>query len=156
MGQFGQELRQEREGRGVSVDQICAVTKVSSRHVEALEADRYEELPGGVFRKGIVRSYISVVGLEESIWIERFEASLRERGLAEAAEPDWAEFAENIKKNRSNTGRATGLRWLGVVLMLLLLFVGGWLTWKYVLNGKMISSATPTSQRGAMWPHRHA
>ncbi|NYF79256.1 helix-turn-helix domain-containing protein [Granulicella arctica] len=143
MGQFGQELRQEREGRGVSVDEICAVTKVSVRHLEALEAGRYEELPGGVFRKGIVRSYISAVGLEEAPWIERFEMSLRERGMAESVEPDWAEFAENVKKNRGKAGPATGLRWLGVALMLILLLVGGWLTWKYVLHGRLALSAAP-------------
>jgi cytoskeleton protein RodZ len=136
MGQFGQELRREREDRGVTVEHICAVTKVSSRHVEALEAGRYGELPGGVFRKGIVRSYAAAVGLEEAIWIERFEASLRETGAVTPEEQDWAEFAENVRRNRGVIGPATGMRWLGVAMMLTALLVCGWLTWKFVLNGR--------------------
>ena len=133
MGQFGQELRREREDRGVSIDQICAVTKVSMRHVEALEAERLGELPGGVFRKGIMRSYISAVGLDEATWLDRFEASLRECGLATPLEPDWSEFAENVKKNRHGGGPQVGARWFGVALMVIALLVCGWFTWKMVL-----------------------
>jgi cytoskeleton protein RodZ len=137
MGQFGQELRREREDRGVTVEFICAVTKVSSRHVEALEAGRYGDLPGGVFRKGIVRSYVAAVGLEESPWIERFEASLREFGAPPPDDQDWAEFAENVRKSRSTGGSGTGMRWFGVAVMLAALLVCGWLTWKFVLHGML-------------------
>ena len=143
MGQFGEELRREREDRGISVKEICAVTKVSSRHVEALEAGRFGELPGGVFRKGIVRSYVGAVGLDEAVWIERFEASLRESGAASPEEQDWSEFAENVKKNRVAAGPATGLRWLGVVMMLVVLLVCGWLVWKFVLHGRLSSMTAP-------------
>jgi len=137
MGQFGQELRREREDRGVSFDAICAATKVASRHVLALEEGRLEELPGGVFRKGIVRSYLSVIGLDEAVWMHRFELNLREAGVAEPLEQDWAEFAENVRKNRSHDGPPTGLRWFGVVMMLLALLVCGWLTWKFVLRERI-------------------
>jgi cytoskeleton protein RodZ len=135
MGQFGQELRQEREVRGVSVGAICAATKVSQRHVEALEEGRLHELPGGVFRKGIMRSYIAAVGLDEALWIDRFEATLREKGLTASNEPDWSEFAENIKRSRRTAGPPTGMRWFGVVLMVLAVVVCGWFTWHYVLHG---------------------
>ncbi len=137
MIQFGHELRREREGRGVSIDAVCAVTKVSLRHVEALEAGRFGDLPGGVFRKGIVRSYIAAVGLEEPIWIERFEASLREYGAESTTEQDWTEFAENVRKNRGGGTSTVNLRWVGVALMMVALVICGLLTWKYVLHGRL-------------------
>jgi cytoskeleton protein RodZ len=137
MSQFGQDLRQEREGRGISIEAVCAATKVSARHVEALEDGRLGDLPGGVFRKGIVRSYIVAVGLDEADWLERFEASLREVGAATPTEKDWAEFAENVRRNRGGGGPATGMRWFGVGLMLTALLVCGWLTWKFVLHGSL-------------------
>ena len=137
MVQFGQELRREREVRGVSVDAVCAATKVSQRHVEALEEGRLQELPGGVFRKGIVRSYLSAVGLDEAVWMPRFELTLREIGAAPTEEQDWVEFAENVRKNRHHEGPPTGMRWLGVLLMLLVLLVCGWLSWKYVLRDRL-------------------
>jgi cytoskeletal protein RodZ len=139
MERFCDELRWEREQRKVSIEAICEETKVSPRHLRALEAGEYGELPGGVFRKGIVRSYIAALGLEESSWLDRFEASLRESGAAEEAEvEDWAEFAENVRRNRGANEQRTGLRWMGVAMMGASLLVLGWCVWKYVLHGRLL------------------
>jgi len=132
MTRFGEELRQEREARGVSVEEICAVTKVSPTNVRLLEAGEYGELPGGVFRKGIVRSYLGALGLEEGPWIERFEQSCREIGVGSGGERDWVEFAENVKKSRTPRRQSMGWRWVGVVFLLAALGAGGWFAWRFI------------------------
>jgi cytoskeletal protein RodZ len=137
MERFCDELRWERERRQVSIERICEETKVSSRHLYALEAGEYRELPGGVFRKGIVRSYLGALGLEETTWIERFEASLRESGAAGGEEVDWTEFAENVRRSRIGPESATGLRWTGVGVMLVSLGALGWGVWKFALHGRL-------------------
>ncbi len=137
MERFCDELRWERERRKVSIETICEVTKVSSRHVLALEAGEYAQLPGGVFRKGIVRSYLKVLGLDEVPWIERFEASLRESGAAASDDEDWVEVAENERKNRGRMDNGTRLRWMGVAMMVATLVALGWGVWKFVLHGRL-------------------
>lgn len=137
MERFCDELRGEREQRNVSIEAICAVTKVSSRYVQALEAGEYSELPGGVFRKGILRSYLSVLGLDEESWIARFEASLSESGDVSPEVTDWTEFAKNVRKARVGMGNPTGMRWLGVVGMFALLMLFGWLVWTFVLHRRV-------------------
>lgn len=139
MERFCDELRWERERRQVSIEKICEETKVASRHFVALEAGDYNSLPGGVFRKGIVRSYLTVLGLEETSWLERFEASLRDSGAggAEVVE-DWTEFAENVRRNRTGTESKTGARWVGVGMMLASLAALGWGVWKFALHGRLI------------------
>ena len=52
---FGEELRRERELRDVSREQLAAATKVSTRHIAALETGRFEQLPAAVFSKGFVK-----------------------------------------------------------------------------------------------------
>ncbi|QNI37775.1 helix-turn-helix domain-containing protein [Edaphobacter albus] len=140
MERFGEELRRERERRQVTLETICEITKVSVRHLEALESGRYNELPGGVFRKGIVRSYLRAAGLEEGDWLKRFEADLRSSGTVETEE-EWAEFAENIRKNRGGLiGSRIDPRWIGIVVMIGALVVLGWGVWKYVLHGRLFLS----------------
>ncbi len=142
--EFGQQLRWERERRGVPIETVCAITKVSARHMEALEAGHLEELPGGVFRKGIVRSYLAAVALEEAAWMERFETCLRASGTAAEQESgEWAEFAENVKRNRAAPGAPTGMRWLGVLLLFVLLLVCGWLAWHYVIRERLSVAFAP-------------
>jgi cytoskeleton protein RodZ len=142
MGQFGSELRLERERRGISLETMCGLTKLSLRQLLDLEAENYDQLPGGVFRKGFVRSYLGAIGLDEPSWIERFETSYRASGQASADEIDWASFAENVRNGRA-PGQNSGPRgrWLGVVAMLLLVFVLGWFLWQFLVYPRLHRSA---------------
>ncbi|QHS51946.1 RodZ family helix-turn-helix domain-containing protein [Edaphobacter sp. 12200R-103] len=137
MEQFGNALRIERERRQVSLASICEVTKISVRHLEALEAGRYADLPGGVFRKGILRSYLKAIGLEESEWVEQFENAIRSSD-PENEEEGWTEFAENVRRNRTGS-RTSGIdsRWIGVAVMIMVLVALGWGVWRFVFHGRL-------------------
>jgi cytoskeleton protein RodZ len=71
MATFGEELRTERLSRGIALERITEVTKISQRHLVALEQNQFRVLPGGILNKGIVRGYVSVLGLDEMDWISR-------------------------------------------------------------------------------------
>jgi cytoskeletal protein RodZ len=64
MGSFGENLGRERELRGVSLREIAEGTKISLRFLEALEDDRVDVLPGGLFPRSFVRQYANFVGLD--------------------------------------------------------------------------------------------
>jgi cytoskeletal protein RodZ len=129
---FGRELQLERQRRKITLESIAEGTKVPTRHLRALEQEEYEQLPGGVFNKGIVRSYCKYIGLDEQEWLEKFPSA-----LPSEPEPDWASFAENVRRNRANQRSQTRLRWFGVLAMLLVLGVLGWAAWKFVLQPRV-------------------
>ena len=62
---FGQKLKAEREKRSISLDQISLTTKIGTRMLQALEEDKFNQLPGGIFNKGFVRAYARCVGIDE-------------------------------------------------------------------------------------------
>src|SRR5260370_31550464 len=62
---FGEHLKREREMRGVSLDEICAATRISTRFLQAMESEEWERLPGGVFNRGFVRAVARYLGLDE-------------------------------------------------------------------------------------------
>jgi cytoskeleton protein RodZ len=64
MSSFGQNLRRERELRGVSLREISNDTKIAVRFLEALEDDRLDVLPGGLFPRAFVKQYATFVGLD--------------------------------------------------------------------------------------------
>ena len=138
---FGEDLRRAREERGVEVDAICGATKVSARHIRALEAGEFEELPGGVFRRGIVRSYLGAVGLEDGVWMRRFEASCQESGVCEPTATEWAAFAENVKNSRVEARRGMVLGWVGAAVLLVSLALGGWFGWRLASHRGLLPSA---------------
>lgn len=66
MASLGQNLRRERELRGISVEEISNSTRINLRLLKALEEDRLNEMPGEFFIKAILKSYAKCVGLEEN------------------------------------------------------------------------------------------
>jgi cytoskeleton protein RodZ len=79
MGAFGDRLRREREMRGITLDEITESTKISRRHLEALEGEHFDHLPGGVFNKGFVRAYARFLGIDEDQAVADYSAASNEQ-----------------------------------------------------------------------------
>lgn len=61
MTEIGTWLKQAREGRGLSLEQVSTVTKVRSGLLMDLEANRLHKLPERVFVRGFVQAYAEAV-----------------------------------------------------------------------------------------------
>src|SRR6185436_12056509 len=72
MSSFGETLRRERELRGVSLREIADATNISVRFLQALEKDRLDVLPGGVFRRAFVKQYAKHLGLDAERLVAEF------------------------------------------------------------------------------------
>jgi cytoskeleton protein RodZ len=128
MGSFGEDLRMERMSRGIALEDITAVTKISQHHLVALEQERFRQLPGGILNKGIVRGYASAVGLDQQDWTERFLRAYQASGEGED-DPSWTAFASNVGRARLRQREAAEfrLRWLGVLVLVLVVSLIGFL-----------------------------
>jgi len=71
-GDFGGRLRAARERAGVSLEALADQTKVSTSRIRALERNDLSTWPGGIFRRGFVRSYAERVGLDPDETVEAF------------------------------------------------------------------------------------
>lgn len=69
---FGEELRKEREIRGISIKEIADATKVSSRFLEAIERNDFDRLPAPVFTRGFIREYARYLGLNSDDAVNRY------------------------------------------------------------------------------------
>lgn len=65
MASFGVRLKQQREQRGITLEEISATTKIGTRMLVALEQDHFDQLPGGIFNKGFIRAYARCLDLDE-------------------------------------------------------------------------------------------
>jgi cytoskeletal protein RodZ len=134
MSNFGEDLRMERLSRGVALEDITAITKISQHHLVALEQERFRLLPGGILSKGIVRGYGSALGLNQQDWTERFLKAYRASGQLIDDDSGWTAFASNVGKARMQRHEAMELRlrWAGAVLLLLLVVAAAFFTVRYL------------------------
>ena len=60
----GQRLRAAREGKGLTLEDVAAQTRIPRRHLESLENGDWERLPAPTYTNGFAKSYATVVGLD--------------------------------------------------------------------------------------------
>jgi cytoskeleton protein RodZ len=134
MGSFGEDLRMERLARGIALEQITAITKISQHHLVALEQDRFRQLPGGILNKGIVRGYAAAIGLDQQDWTRRFMEAYSASGQSRDDERSWMTFASNVGRARMERHDQQEIRrrWLGAALLLLAVCIAGFLTVRYI------------------------
>lgn len=70
---FGEQMKREREMRGVSIEEIAAATRISTRFLEALEKEQWDKLPGGVFNRGFIRAVAQFLGLDGDTMVAEYE-----------------------------------------------------------------------------------
>ena len=80
MSSVGETLRRERLRKELGLPQISRDTKISTRLLEAIEKDRFDQLPGGVFAKSFVRQYARYLGLDEEELATEVEKTMHPAG----------------------------------------------------------------------------
>src|SRR5215831_4103446 len=85
MTNFGASFKQARESRGISLDQIAAETRISTRFLNAIENEEFNLLPGGIFNKGFVRAFAEKVGLNPDEAVADYERLIGSHHPVEAA-----------------------------------------------------------------------
>ena len=75
----GQDLRTARLRRGEDLATVSRALKIRKEHLEAVEEDRIENLPGKTYAIGFVRSYSAYLGLDVNAMVERFKEEISGR-----------------------------------------------------------------------------
>ncbi len=122
MSEVGLELRHAREGRGISLQQVAASTKIAAAVLESLERGDFKRLPGGIFSRAFVRSYALEVGLDPDTVVAKFVAELASAvpDASEAVRPDVTDddraFVERQRKASLVLRIVVGLIVVGVIV----------------------------------------
>src|SRR3954451_14300967 len=64
MHSVGEKLRSERQRQNRSISANASETCISTRYLEAIEADDLSALPGGFFYKSFVKQYSGALGID--------------------------------------------------------------------------------------------
>lgn len=117
MGSFGENLRREREMRGVTLEEISAATKISVRFLKSIENEEFSALPGGLFNRSFVRAYARYLGLDEDPLLEEYQSAAKTRG-----EVDLSQFSP--PRTYPRTDRHANRTLWGVASAAVLLIIG--------------------------------
>ena len=71
MSSIGEQLKQARESRGLSIKQVVQATRIRAHYLEAMETDDFSTLPSAAQARGFLRSYADFLGLNADDLISR-------------------------------------------------------------------------------------
>ena len=123
---FGERLKRERELRGVSLDEVSVATRINTKYLEALETEQWDQLPGGVFNRGFIRTIARYLGMNE-------DGMISEYALVTKDHPTVNVWVQDLEKPPRP--------WLPaavIVLVVALIAVSGWIAskrWGTVAHG---------------------
>ncbi len=151
MGSFGDKLKKEREQRSISLDDISLSTKIGTRLLRALEEEKFDQLPGGIFNKGFVRAYARHVGLDEEQAIADYMAALGESQTKTSAETEVAAKPVVVPERRTppepnplEHQPASDIPW-GLLALLLVLIALAFASWNYYHRDQRADSRNATT-----------
>jgi cytoskeleton protein RodZ len=151
LGSFGSRLKEQREKRGITLEQITKSTKIGTRFLEALEEDHFELLPGGIFNKGFVKAYARSVGLDpEQTATDYLAATGAYHARTEATEQaPLIEPPAELKRPRS-----AGFPWgtIATVLLILAFTFAVWGFFSRVITREKEPSQAPSPKASSTVP----
>jgi len=125
MGDLAARLRQARETKGITLEQAEEVTHIRRSLLFALEEGRYQDLPGDVYGRGLVRNYARYLGLDPQLASQEFvELS---GGRPEMVVPQM--LSEPLAPPRAYGG------WLLALGLLAVALVAGWYIYSTYISG---------------------
>lgn len=143
MVSLGQELKRERELRGISLQEIADSTRISLRFLQAIEDDQLHLIPGTFFVRAILRSYARTIGLDEQQVLNRYQ-QIESYAMA-SPEP-------SVEKKPDSRPRGISRRIIWMAGVVLIILVGVLLLFFLWPSQEKPPSAAPPSSELSVTP----
>ncbi|MEK7397249.1 MAG: helix-turn-helix domain-containing protein [Candidatus Poribacteria bacterium] len=124
MASIGEQLKQIREDKNISLEEVANATKISKRYLQAIEEGNYSLIPGQTYVIGIIRNYARYLGLDPKPIIEQYSKLI----LPDDYDIKPVAMTRNQKNNQRRVARKrVGI--LVIVIVFLILCLAGLVWW---------------------------
>lgn len=142
MQTVGQILKEEREKKFYTLDEIEKVTKIRRELLQALEQDDYSKLPPPTFVQGFIRNYGKFLGLNT----EKLLAIFRREFSDGKNPPKILESFANPLGKRKIILTPTKLLSAVVIFLVFIFFAYLWIEFRYLVGAPILEVSKPQDQ----------
>lgn len=76
MSELGRRLKEAREEKGLSLDDLQDMTKIQKRYLRGIEEGNYDIIPGKFYVRAFIRQYVESVGLDPEQIFEEYRSEI--------------------------------------------------------------------------------
>ncbi|WP_347550319.1 RodZ domain-containing protein [Pseudalkalibacillus hwajinpoensis] len=143
MTELGQRLKEARNDKGLSIEEIQSITKIQKRYLHAIEEGNYELLPGNFYTRAFIKNYAEAVGLSGEDLLDEHASEIPKATL---------DVPENLppRKMRTPGKSSSSSKWSSLMpsILVVLLIIGvAALIWYVVQSGDQETSKTASTNQ---------
>lgn len=139
MESIGSILKQEREKRGLSIEDVHETTKITVQNLSALEEDKFDYFPNKVYARAFLRDYANFLGLDSAELVGKYE-----QNWGQPKEPEAA-----VVENKGASKNVVGYVVIALLVIAILAVTAyyGWSTYEKKGSVPKVSIKTPAPPR---------
>ncbi|MGL4393745.1 MAG: RodZ domain-containing protein [Brevinema sp.] len=119
---LGTYLREQREAKGLSLDEAAIETNIARKYIEALENDEYGFFPAEIYVVGFLAAYVEVLEMDRELVL-----SMYQRSLAKEQEAPLEEVF-SLYTSESKVKKQTIILMVTLPAILILAFLGAFMS----------------------------
>ncbi|MFD1135285.1 RodZ domain-containing protein [Paenibacillus urinalis] len=123
MSELGQQLKEARLQKGLSLDDVQEMTKIRKRYLEAIESGDYKVLPGSFYVRAFIKTYAETVGLNPEELLEGHKKDVPAPEQEATMEPVMQKRSSRPQAERNNKWLSIVLPWTFLALILVLIYI---------------------------------
>jgi len=138
MFEIGGSLREARLKRGLTPADVQKAIRIRDRYLQALEEERWEQLPGDAYVKGFLRTYADYLGLDGNLYVDEYNNRFAHPEEQPLLVPE--RFARRPRRHLGGVGLLRPLVGVGVIVAIVAVAA-----WQLSGSSGPKQSAPPTS-----------
>ncbi|WP_331281063.1 helix-turn-helix domain-containing protein [Bacillus sp. EB01] len=134
--ELGNRLKEARQAKGLSLDDLQAATKIQKRYLAGIEEGNYSSMPGDFYVRAFIKQYAEAVGLDPDEVFDTYEG--------EIPSPVRKDLPEQLSRVKSRKGLAEGNSRVFDLLpkILIWVFIIGLMAGVYVIAQNFVGNNT--------------
>ena len=134
---LGERLREARNAKGYSLDDLQSITKIQKRYLSSIENEEYGSMPGSFYVRAFIKQYADAVGLDADEMLLLYRDSSGKLELKEEEQqhaPQTLSRRSNLRNSRLNEVLPKIIVALFIIVIIAVV---------YFLNKNNIANKTP-------------
>ncbi|EEK49308.1 Transcriptional regulator [Bacillus cereus ATCC 10876] len=133
--ELGQKLKEAREAKGLTIDQLHEITKIQKRHLVAIEEGNYDVLPGAFYARAFIKQYADAVGLNGEELLVEHQSTIPQSEKREVPQVSTGQKTQETMQKSSSWPIADHMPKILVALLVIAVGVVIWFVFQ-ALTGK--------------------
>ncbi|MDT8858959.1 helix-turn-helix domain-containing protein [Alkalihalobacillus sp. MEB130] len=127
LSELGQHLKEAREQKQMSLDDLQRMTKIQKRYLIAIEEGRFDALPGIFYARAFVKTYAEAIGLDPEPLFDQYRNELPNPQREAVTLPSRTERSKPAPNPKKRTKKGSFIPALVAVVFIGIIVVGIWI-----------------------------